>query len=45
MSRGSIRDPISRLNPETRYPQLQFLIDESDWQRHRTEAGNGKEHS
>ncbi|MDD5559002.1 hypothetical protein [Candidatus Methylomirabilis sp.] len=40
-----IHDPISKLNPEMLYRQLQFLVDESNWQRYEIEAGNGKEHS
>jgi hypothetical protein len=32
-----IQDPIPKLNPETLYRQVQFVVEEADW------AGQGKE--
>ncbi len=36
-----IQDPISKLNPEMLYRQVQFLIDETDWSQHGQEVSEG----
>ena len=34
-----IQDPISKLNPEVLYRQVQFVVDEGDWSSHGQEIG------
>jgi hypothetical protein len=38
-----IQDPISKLNPEMLYRQVQFVVEESDWIKKGEEVVGGRE--
>jgi hypothetical protein len=38
-----IQDPIPKLNLEMLYRQVQFLVEEADWQNHGEDVATGRE--